>query len=759
MKIFNSISACLLFVSALSHAQSGSIKGLVKTQDSAGTFASVRISELQRATATDGTGHFILKDLPEGQYTLRTSSIGYKPNSLTVRVKNGDTSTVLITLKPSFSSLNDVVITGTRTSRRRLESPVAVNVLDSRTFNLTQSNTVSEGLCFQPGLRMETDCQTCNYTQLRMNGLGGSYSQILINSRPVFTSLMSLYGLDQIPANMIDRIEIVRGGGSVLYGSSAIAGTVNILTKEPQSSSFTLSSNQATTKGKAADNFYNVNANVINESKNAGTSFFASHRSRQAYDANGDGYSEISRLTNNSFGFNSFLKLNRQNRLEVNGWSIYEERRGGNKIEEQADKADQSEYRLHNILLGGINYDHFSKDGNSSLSIYLAGQHTKRTHYTGIDHADAWGRTKNHSLQAGLQYNYTFSNFLGGKNTVTTGLEMQHEYTYDQISFYNYLIDQTVNLGGAFIQSDWEIGRHLTVLSGLRVNKSNKVSPAILTPRLSALYKLGSDVQLRGSYARGFKAPQAFEADMHIAFAGGGVSIIRIDPNLKEETSDSFNASIDFNRANELLIYGFTIDAFHTRLHNSFILEETGADDSGNQQLLRKNGKGSSVKGITVEQRLNYNQKFQLESGVTFQRSTFEQGVAWSSELPPSRKYLRTPDVYGYYTFTMFPRSRFNASISGVVTGSMKVPHFAGAPGINEDVLFTSPTFNETNLKLSYRFTIKSIAQDLQIYAGVQNIFDSYQGDFDTGKNRDSNYIYGPSRPFTMYAGIKFGLM
>ncbi|MDX5436466.1 MAG: TonB-dependent receptor, partial [Pontibacter sp.] len=643
--------------------------------------------------------------------------------------------------------------------RRRLESPVAVNVLDSKTFSLTQSNTLSEGLCFQPGLRMETDCQTCNYTQLRMNGLGGSYSQLLINSRPVFTSLMSLYGLEQIPTNMIERVEVVRGGGSVLYGSSAIAGTVNIITKEPQESSYTLSSNTALIDGQAWDNFFNANVNVVNEAQNAGISFFGSHRDKQAYDANGDGFSELSKLKNNSFGFNSYLKPSEQGKLEVNGWSIHELRHGGNKLDKPADQADQSEYRIHDILIGGVNYEHRSKNGKTSYSVYGAAQNTKRVHYTGIDQADGWGNTKNHTLQGGFQLNYTTHSFLGGTNTFTTGAEHLYDYTFDEIEAYDYLIDQKTNLTGLFLQSDWDVSPAITILSGIRANKHTNVDRLVFTPRISSVYKLGSTTQFRASYARGFKAPQAFETDLHIAFAGGGISLISVDPNLKEETSNSFNASIDFNKPSEHMIFGFTADAFYTRLYDAFVLEEVGTDDNGNQRLLRKNGGNSTVKGITLEGRLNYDQVFQLETGMTVQRSRYDNPVEWSSEIAGTRTYLRTPDKYGYYVLTLLPQSRFTTALSGVITGPMLVPHFGGAPGVIEDELVTSPTFVETNLKLAYRFSIKSIKQDLQLSAGVQNLFNQYQQDFDLGKDRDSNYVYGPARPRTFYIGLKFGLM
>ncbi|MET6997078.1 TonB-dependent receptor [Chitinophaga defluvii] len=753
------LPALLLLLSASAIAQNGSVKGKVTANGAPVPYANIILSNTTLGASSGRQGAFEVKNIPPGNYELVVSAIGFQTSTLKLKITADQQVTVAVAMNETFAALNEVVVTGTRTSRRRLESPVAVNILDSRTFNITQSNTLSDGLCFQPGLRMETDCQTCNYSQLRMNGMGGAYSQILINSRPVFSSLMSLYGLEQIPSNMIDRVEVVKGGGSVLYGSSAIAGTVNIITKEPKKSSFTVSNNTSLVDGKVPDNFINANVTVVNEDQNAGVSFFASHRNRDAYDANGDGYSEMPKLTNNSFGFNAFLKFDPRNKLELNGWSINEERRGGNKIDEQADKADQSEYRLHNILVGGFNYEHRFRNENTSFSIYGSAQNTKRNHYTGMDHVDGWGKTKNHSFQGGIQVNHTLNDFLGGKNTLTTGIEEQYEYTFDEIKAYDYLIDQKVNLAGAFLQSDWEVTPSFTVLSGLRVNKSNRVKEAIVTPRLSMLYKLGTTTQFRASYARGFKAPQALETDMHMAFANGGVSVIRVSPDLIAETSNSFNASADFNKANEKLIYGFTLDGFYTRLNNVFILEETGTDENGNQQLIRKNGGIATVKGVTLEGRLNYSQRFQLETGVTLQKSVYGDPVAWSTELPGSTKYLRTPEVYGFYTLTILPQSRFNAALSGVLTGPMDIPHFAGAPGIDKDLVKRTSAFLETNLKLSYQFTLKSIGQDLQFNAGIQNIFNQYQDDFDTGKNRDSNYIYGPGRPRTFFFGFKFGLM
>jgi outer membrane receptor for ferrienterochelin and colicins len=171
-----------------------------------------------------------------------------------ITVELGKSQEINFVLEEEHMTINQVVVTGTKTFKRQTESPVIVNVLESKALEMVQACNISEGLRFQPGLRVETDCQTCNYTQLRMNGLGGSYSQILINGRPIFSPLTGLYGMEQIPANMVERIEVVRGGGSALYGSSAIGGTVNIITRIPNESSYDFSALTQSTNGAGMDN-------------------------------------------------------------------------------------------------------------------------------------------------------------------------------------------------------------------------------------------------------------------------------------------------------------------------------------------------------------------------------------------------------------------------------------------------------------------------------------------------------------------------
>lgn len=737
-------------------AQLGSLSGKITSGGYPLPFAYISIEELNLGNTADDLGYFIFKNLPEGQFSLKVSCLGYTPSTREVLISKSKTEHLRIELAELPFAINTVVVSGTRTERRRLDNPVAVNLLNEAAFQITQSNTLSEGLCFQPGLRMETDCQTCNYTQLRMNGLGGAYSQVLVDNRPVFTSLMSLYSLEQIPASQIERVEIVKGGGSVLYGSNAIAGTVNVITKLPDENSWSLSQNFSLAGNQSPDYFFNGNATIVNEHKSAGLSLFASHRNRREFDANGDDFSEMPRLRNNSFGFKTHFKPNDRHRLELNAWSIQEFRRGGNAFDLPADQADQSEERNQQILIGGVDYKFTPAGSSFNLNAYLAGQVTTRTHYTGVDQANGWGNTKSKTLTGGLQLNYR-QPLLRRPQTLTAGIEHQHDDTFDEIPAYGYRIDQVTDMTGLFLQSDWDVTPQLTLLSGVRLNKHNFVDKIITTPRFSALFKPIDKLQIRASYARGFKAPQAFEADMHIAFAGGGVVLISFDPNLRQETSDSYSISLDFNQPRTNYIFGFTLDAFLTRLYDAFVLEETESDSAGNIRLLRKNGGNSTVQGVTLEGRFNYDQKFQVQAGLTLQSAQFDDPVAWSAEVPGRRHYLRTPDHYGFFTLSILPENKLNGSLSGVYTGPMWVPHFAGAPGIDRDLLFQSPNFTEINCKLNYRLHLHNVETDVEFSVGVQNIFNAFQSDFDKGRYRDSNYIYGPARPRMFFVGVRFG--
>ncbi|MGE8302336.1 MAG: TonB-dependent receptor [Sphingobacterium paramultivorum] len=279
------LTIAMVLTGFISFGQTNKITG--KVYDKNGVplgAASVVIPKLQIGTKSNNSGRYIVESIPHGTWEVEVKHIGFKEFRDSVKVGPG-VLTKDIQLDGAELLLDEIVVTGTKTFKRKTESPVMVNILDSKTLDNLQVCNLSEGLKFQPGLRVETDCQTCNYTQLRMNGLQGGYSQILINGRPIFSPLMGLYGMEQLPVNMIEKIEVVRGGGSSLYGSSAIGGTVNVITKLPRANSYEINSFYQRIGGGTNDFNLGGNATLVNEKGNAGTSFFFNKRDRGFYDA------------------------------------------------------------------------------------------------------------------------------------------------------------------------------------------------------------------------------------------------------------------------------------------------------------------------------------------------------------------------------------------------------------------------------------------------------------------------------------------
>ncbi|MCF8238972.1 MAG: TonB-dependent receptor [Saprospiraceae bacterium] len=744
----------LLFCSTLS----AQVTGIIQDGETGEPlpFATLRSLTNFDGVVADKNGAFTLPH--KGRYEI--SYTGYLPDTVDLL-----TDQQRIGLVPSIRTMDAVVVSGTRTFKRQTRTPVIVSLITKESLEQVQACNLADGLRFQPGLRIETDCQTCNYTQLRMNGLGGGYSQILVNGRPIFSPLTGLYGMEQLPANMIERIEVVRGGGSVLYGSGAIGGTVNVITRLPTSNTAELSYLANRIGTQTTDHQMNGNATVIHSSGKAGASFFLHHRDRQTYDHNGDEFSELPALKNQSFGTGLFFTPTSNQKLEVSLSALHEYRYGGEMVDLSPHLAQQSEERVHDVLMGSADYQINFQEDRSSVIAYIAGQSTQRDHYTGIlpDDPDElqkhledppYGRSDNTTFQGGLQVNHELASGVGLRHVLTLGSEFVTDDVFDEIQAYQYQVDQRSQNLGVFVQSDWQITPSINVLTGLRMDQHNRIEKPLLNPRIAVLYRLQNATQFRLSWGTGFRAPQAFDADLHIAFAGGGVSRITLDPDLHEERSQSVSGSINYDHADEHWVAGFTLEGFYTRLTDAFYLAPDGSDNFG-QRFIKRNGSGSTVQGLTLELRANLDRKIQIEAGMTYQSSLFDTPVTWIEDQPARRPFLRTPNEYGYATLSLFPLSRWKTSVNVVYTGTMAIAHFAGAPEQSIDLYKTTPTFLEWSLRTAYTFPFPSMGMDLETFIGVRNLTNAYQHDFDTEKKRDSNYVYGPGMPRTIYGGVK----
>lgn len=717
-------------------------------------YANISIKGTTIGTATDATGHYYLKNLPVGTFKLVASAVGFKPIEQEVTLESNKSLEINFEIEEDQIMLESVVVSANRNETNRKEAPTIVNIISPKIFENTNSVCLAQGLNFQPGLRVETNCQNCGFQQVRINGLEGPYSQILIDSRPIFSSLANVYGIEQIPVNMIERVEVVRGGGSAIFGSNAIAGTINIITKEPTTNSATLSNTSTFIYGKTPDINTSLNASVVSDDYKTGIMIFGSTRQRIPFDYDGDGFSEIGKINLKNIGFRGFYKTTNFSKLTIEYHNLGEFRRGGNHFDLPPHDADIAEQIEHNINTGSLNYNAFSKNFKHRINVYSSAQKIDRKSYYGA-HKDlnAYGSTDDKTLVAGMQYTYTIDTLFFMPAELTMGIEYNANEMLDKMLGYNRIINQTVNTRSVFLQNEWK-NKKISILIGGRLDKHNLIKDPIISPRLNFRYNPNELLNLRASYSSGFRAPQTYDEDLHVAAVGGNVALIRLDPNLKTEKSQSYSASVDFYKTIGQVQTNFLIEGFYTNLDDVFVLEEIGTDNAGNILLERRNGSGAIVKGINIEGKAVPTKTLQFQFGFTFQKSEYKENQKWSDNknLTPQKKMFRSPDRYGFLSSDYQIMNNFKISISATYTGSMLVKHFAGY--IPEDAEKKTPDFYELNVKLFYDFKLNSSAT-LQINGGVQNIFNSYQHDFDKGEFRDSEYIYGPALPRSLFFGLK----
>lgn len=720
-------------------------------------FISIRLKGTTIGAATDATGHYNLRNLPDGDFVVIASGVGYKSVEKHIKLTKGKTMEVNFELEEDAVMLDNIVVSANRNETKRREASNIVNVVTGKLFDNTNSVCLAQGLNYQPGLRVENNCQNCGFQQVRINGLEGPYSQILIDSRPIFSALAGVYGIEQIPVNMIDRVEVVRGGGSALFGSNAIAGTINIITKEPMSNALSVTNSNMFIGGSAVDVNNSVNAALVSEDYRLGVSIYGSSRQREAWDANGDGFTEIGMINARNVGFRSYFKTSKQSKLTTEYHNLGEFRRGGNKLNLPAHQSDITEQTNHNVNSGGIKWDYFTPDYKHRLNFFSSAQQIKRESYygTGQD-PNAYGLTNDLSVVAGMQYAYAMNKLLFMPADFTIGAEYNYNKLVDEQFAYERQINQMVNIKSLFLQNEWK-NKTLSLLLGMRLDKHNLIDNVIVSPRVNLRYNPKEWINLRTSYAKGFRAPQAFDEDLHLTAVGGVIQIIMLDPQLKPENSASFSVSADLYRKFGRVQTNLLIEGFYTDINDVFYLDEAGIDATGNTILMRKNGSGASVKGINIEGKIIPGVKLNIQGGFTFQQSLYKSPQTWSENpgLEPRREMFRSPNQYGYLTVTHNPLKALTIAVSGTYTGTMLLKHYG--VNLHDDEEVWSPQFYDLGVKFAYDISL-SESTKLQLNAGIQNIFNSFQKDFDQGETRDAGYMYGPSLPRSFYAGLKLNL-
>ncbi|MCT4639869.1 MAG: TonB-dependent receptor [Bacteroidales bacterium] len=745
-------------------------------------YVTIAIEGTALGTTTDDTGHYFMKGLDPGKYTIIVSAVGYVPTQKTVEVIEGQTLEVNFDLQEDVIGINEVVVTADRNEVSRKDATVVVSAISPKMFEVAAAPALSEGIKFSTGIRVENNCQNCGFTQVRMNGLSGPYTQMLINSKPISSGLAGVYGLEQIPSNMIERVEVVRGGGSALYGGNAIAGTINIITKDPINNSFKVNTTYdmigvgADGDDVAGESNIMFNGTIVADDQKSGLFVFGAKRDREHYDANNDGYSEIADLKNSSVGFQTFYKPTQLTKLTLEYHNINEYRRGGNDFDKKEHFASIAEMVDHKINSGSLQFDaFFNSDRETKLSTYIAAEHIDRDSYYGAGQdPNAYGATKNLTFNGGAHFSTKFDKFLFAPSTFMLGIDNTYgnlddnKQIFEELNASNVLervykvstiADQSINTFGSFIQNQWNM-KHVKFLVGLRVDNYNiknketgdDKSNTVVIPRANVLIDVTHWMQMRLTYAKGYRAPQIFDEDLHIA-ANEARRIIHVnDPSLTEETSHSFSGSVDLNRTFGKWQTSLLIEGFYTLLDNPFINEYSDVVD-GVMTSTRLNGPDAKVAGLNTEFKAAPSNKLSFQTGWTFQNSEYEKAYQWSEATEQyTDKMLRSPNVYGYFVTNVNITPKFRTAVTGNFTGPMYAPYLGEAG----EKLVKTESFFDGGVRFFYDIKV-SKSLKMQLNAGVSNVFNSFQDDFDRGENRDAGYTYGPTRPRTISFGLVIG--
>ncbi len=739
----------------------GTIKGEVTSIDGEKLIgANVFLKNTNIGTITNKQGQFEIPNVPVGKYGLIISMMGYKSHTSEVMIEKDKELQINAELNTAFYETGSVVITGTTTPYLYEESPVKTEVIPRKLIEQTRSTNLAEALCLQTGVMVENDCNNCNFTQVRILGFEGKYSQILIDGDPVVSSLGGVYGLEHYPQEMIEQIEIVKGGGSALYGGGAVAGTINMKTRRPW-----FNRSKVNFSGSSIDGSYDQEvgalAEIVSEDNKSGFFIFGSTRNRDSYDRNGDGYSELGVLKNETIGVNGFLKPWEGTDIQISFHRIFEERRGGGDFDKPVHEAGIAEWTQHFKWGGKLKWNHQISSLLEYKVNFAFSLLERDSYYGGLS-----GNTEEERLEA-LNY-YGFSDnplytadvqlkYILGSHALTFGTQYDYDKLTDEsVSSEAYHIAETFKNTGIYIQDELSIDSddHTKVVAGVRLDKHSALSDWIVSPRINLKHEIIEGLTVRTGYTTGFKAPQIFDEDLHICGLEGTQRVIRNSDELKEERSSSFNLGFEFqNNLRDIpILIGVT--GFYTKLSDAYA-DEFISTDGTIEYWERINSSGAEVKGIEIDLGVKPVRQIEIRGGLTVKDNHFEDTL----EDFDTDNFLRTPDVFGYIRTSYDISNTVSTFISLKYTGSMYVPHEISVDYQENPLLelTKSDDFLEIDVSLTKKLNLFGDV-NTSMTLGIKNLTDAYQKDLDYGINRDPAYVYGTSLPRTLFLGVDISL-
>ena len=734
-----------LFLSTLSFAQTISGKISAKNGEEI-PYANVYLKQTKMGTSTNENGFYELKNVPKDNYTLVISSIGYRTKTIKINVLNDKNILQNITLLDD-NSLDEIVVSGTLRPVSKTNSPVPVEVYSETFFRKNPTPSIFESLQNVNGVRPQLNCNVCNTGDIHINGLEGPYTFVLIDGMPIVSGLSTVYGLTGIPQALIERVEIVKGPASTLYGSEAVGGIINIITKKPTNA-------PKLTTDTFASSWGEVNLDV-------GLRYKASHKIdgllgvnyfnfQNRIDNNGDNFTDLT-LQNRISLFNKINIERKSNKVfTIAGRYVYEDRWGGELDWER-------EFRGGNQIYGESIYtNRWETFGTYELPTTenLSFQFSANGHYQNSFYGETsynaeqiigFGQLvynkqlgKNHDLLLGAAYRYTFYD----DNTFATlgddGIENS---------------PSIIHLPGVFAQDEISLTDRKKLLLGVRWDH-NSLHGNIFSPRVNYKWNSKDNANIvRLSAGNGFRVANVFTED-HAALTGARE--VEFDGDLDPETS--WNANINYVKKINTENAFITLDgsAFYTYFNNR-ILPDYETDPG---KIIYANLDGFSVsKGISLNADLLFTNGLAINAGATLMEvSVTENNV--------KTQQLLTESFSGVWSISYRFENNFAIDYTGNVYGPMRLPLL----GENDVRAEKSPWFSIQNIQFSKKFS-----NSWEVYGGVKNLLNftpaansinNANNPFDVGIDTELNpelafdpsYVYASNQGIRAFAGLRYTL-
>lgn len=736
---------CLLAVGAghtFCHGQPLDISGSVRD---AGTreplsYASVMLLPSGDGTTTDAQGNFTLplgRSSPKDEQ-LVVSFMGYQRDTIDVRDRQ---LRYTILLRPDANTLQEVVVvSGTMKEVTKMNSPIPVEVYSPALFKKNPTPSIFESLSMVNGVMPQLNCNVCNTGDIHINGMEGPYTMVLLDGMPIVSSLSTVYGLAGIPNSLVKRIEIVKGPASTLYGSEAVGGLVNIITKDPLTSPLLHLDFSATS---LAEYNFDVATKWKRNKTNAlvGVNYF---NFDNPLDVNGDNFTDVTQQQRISV-FNKFDFQRRDERLASLALRyVYEDRWGG-ELQWSKDQRGSNEVYGETIFTNRVevlgnyqlpvrqqkiifdySYNYHLQDSYYGVYKFLADQHVSFAQLR-------WDKKiGKHDILAGIPFRYIYYD----DNTVGTE-------SGDSTNVSNFPM-HTV-LPGIFIQDEMRFSDRMTVLGGLRYDHHNHHGK-IFSPRLSFKYSPNKSNTFRLSTGNGFRVVNLFTED-HAALTGARAVVIMNE--LKPEQSWNVNLNYATQVVHNSGFIGLDASLFYTYFTNKIVGDFLSQPDS----IIYDNLRGHAVsKGITINTDIAFTNSLKIIAGVTFM-DVYQKELAGTEETRIPQ--LFAPKVSGTYAVSYsLDRIGLTLDVTGRLNGPMKLP--VGPPEIDSRP-DESPWFTIMNVQVA-----KSFTNGIEVYGGVKNVFNFFpknpllEPENPFGKNFDTSYNYASIQGIKGFVGMRY---